>query len=323
MVSGSVAGSNSARTVSRPEPIVVVHVGPEPVHPPLQPRKIESVAGVAVSATMVCGTNAPVHVSPVAHAMPDGDDVTEPLPSPVNSTASEVDTGTNTAVTEMSVAAGFAATAHVAAVPSHAPIQPASASPALRRRGQRDGRPAGDLHGARPAAAHAMPVGCSPYRLLERGLRAWCRRSTVSRRTKRAPAQSSPTSQDFPCERCKAATARGQGESVGLKLHHRGETLAPTQTSVTLKLDADIGERVRQRCEREPTARRSRTASDRRAEAAGLRIAVHCHPGHVAPVVGGLVCTVARDTADEHRRRVDAGDGRGSIRRVLLRTRNG
>ncbi|HEY1814697.1 MAG TPA: hypothetical protein VGG74_20260 [Kofleriaceae bacterium] len=128
---GSVAGSKRAVTVSRPEPIVIVHVA-EPVQPPLQPANTESVAGVEVSETTVPGGSAAEQpaLAPVVHVMPADVDETLPLPSPSRSTASEVEAGTNVADTAISTGDAGNTTAHVVAEPAHAPLQPANTFPA-------------------------------------------------------------------------------------------------------------------------------------------------------------------------------------------------
>ena len=60
---------------------------PVPVQAPLQPAKVEPVAGVGVRATVAVEANEAVHVAP--QLMPDGDEVTVPVPVPALVTVSE------------------------------------------------------------------------------------------------------------------------------------------------------------------------------------------------------------------------------------------
>ena len=104
--------------------IVTVHV-PVPVQPPLQPVKVEPVAGVAVNVTAVPLVKACEHVAP--HEMPDGELVMVPLPVPDFVRLSVKDDCTNVAVTDW---AALIVTVQVP-VPVHPPpLQPENVEPA-------------------------------------------------------------------------------------------------------------------------------------------------------------------------------------------------
>ena len=97
---------------------------PVPVHAPLQPANVEPLAAAAVSVTDVPLAKFAVHVLP--QLMPDGDDVTVPVPVPAFVTLSaKVDELLNVAVTAR---AAVIDTVHVP-VPLHAPLQPANVEP--------------------------------------------------------------------------------------------------------------------------------------------------------------------------------------------------
>src|SRR6202021_1522813 len=70
------ACANVAVTVSAP--FMATTQLPVPLHAPLQPLKIESLAGAAVSVTCVPPTKLPAHVEP--QLIPEGELVTVPLP---------------------------------------------------------------------------------------------------------------------------------------------------------------------------------------------------------------------------------------------------
>ena len=95
-----------------------------PLHAPLQPANIEPLAAAAVSVTEVPLAKLEVQVLP--QLMPDGDDVTVPVPVPAFVTLSaNVDELLNVAVTAR---AAVIDTVHVL-VPPHAPLQPANVEP--------------------------------------------------------------------------------------------------------------------------------------------------------------------------------------------------
>ena len=95
-----------------------------PVQLPPQPANVEPLAAVAVSVTFVLLAKLAVQLLP--QLMPDGDEVTVPLPVPALVTASEkLDVPLNVAVTER---AAVMDTVQVP-VPVHAPLHPANVDP--------------------------------------------------------------------------------------------------------------------------------------------------------------------------------------------------
>jgi hypothetical protein len=105
--------------------MVTVHVGAEPRQAPLQPVKLEPLAGVAVSTTAVPDTNCSAQSAP--QAMPAGAEVTEPLPVPAVATVS-VNVAVKIAVTDCAV---VIVTVHGPAALVHAPLQPLKIEPTL------------------------------------------------------------------------------------------------------------------------------------------------------------------------------------------------
>ena len=85
---------------------------------------VEFASGVAVKVTCVPDTKSAEHVEP--HAMPAGDDDTDPLPAPDFPTDSAYSTGSNVAMTDC---AALIVTTH-RPTPEHAPDQPANDDPA-------------------------------------------------------------------------------------------------------------------------------------------------------------------------------------------------
>lgn len=74
--------------------MVTVHV-PMPVHAPLQPAKLEPVAGAAVNVTGVAKVNSRLQISPLplgeltaapVQLIPDGEEVMVPWPAPAFAT---------------------------------------------------------------------------------------------------------------------------------------------------------------------------------------------------------------------------------------------
>lgn len=103
--------------------IDTVHVE-VPVHAPPQPANVEPLAAAAVSVTDVPLAKLVVQVVP--QLMPDGEDVTVPVPVPIFVTLSaNVDELLKVAVTAR---AAVIDTVHVL-VPVHAPLQPANVEP--------------------------------------------------------------------------------------------------------------------------------------------------------------------------------------------------
>jgi len=105
--------------------VAVTMQGPVPLHPPpLQPTKVEPVAGIAVKVTTVPLEKLDEQVVP--HTMPSGVLVTLPFPRPTRTTVRVTGVEVNVAVT---VAADVSVTAHEP-VPAHsAPDQPAKTAP--------------------------------------------------------------------------------------------------------------------------------------------------------------------------------------------------
>jgi hypothetical protein len=106
--------------------IDVVQV-PVPVHAPLQPANVEPLVAAAVSVTEVPLAKFALHVAP--QLIPAGDDVTVPAPVPAFVTASA------NVVAELLKVAVTARAAVIdtvqAAVPVHAPLQPANVEPVV------------------------------------------------------------------------------------------------------------------------------------------------------------------------------------------------
>jgi len=98
-------------------------------HVPLQPVKVEPLSGVAVSVTVEPATKLARQVGP--QEMPDGEDVTVPLPVPPLDTVSghvPAAVVVNVAVTDL---AALIETVQVDAMPLHSPPQPAKVIPLL------------------------------------------------------------------------------------------------------------------------------------------------------------------------------------------------
>jgi hypothetical protein len=105
--------------------VIDVVQAPVPVHAPLQPANVEPLAATAVSVTDVPLAKFALQVAP--QSTPAGDEVTVPAPLPafVTASANVVAELLNVAVTER---AAVIDTVH-AAVPVHAPLQPANVEP--------------------------------------------------------------------------------------------------------------------------------------------------------------------------------------------------
>jgi hypothetical protein len=107
--------------------IVDVQVDAVPLHPPLQPVNVEPASGVAVSVTVEPATKLARQADP--QEMPDGEDVTVPLPVPPLVTDSghvPAEVVVNVAVTDL---AALIVTVQVGALPLHSPPQPAKVIP--------------------------------------------------------------------------------------------------------------------------------------------------------------------------------------------------
>jgi len=115
---------NVAVTV-RPAVIVTVQVTAVPVHAPLQPAKALPVAGVARRVTTVPLGNGALHVVP--QLTPAGVEATVPVPVPLRVTLSVCWTGWVVKVAATERAPDIVTTQ--AAVPVHAPLQPAKTLP--------------------------------------------------------------------------------------------------------------------------------------------------------------------------------------------------
>jgi hypothetical protein len=113
---------NVAVTVVAPAR-VSVHA-PAPAHPPPDhPVRTDVESGAGTSVITVPPSNAAAHVAP--HAIPDGVEVTVPLPDPAFITVSVAGFAVNVAVTLFTE---FMVTEHVP-VPVHAPAHPAKVNP--------------------------------------------------------------------------------------------------------------------------------------------------------------------------------------------------
>jgi hypothetical protein len=100
-----------------------VQVVAVPLHAPLQPVKVEPVAGVAVSVTGTPMMYKAEQMTP--QLIPPRELVTVPLPVPALVTV-RVKSGVNVAVTAV---AAVSETVQVVAVPVHAPLQPVKVEP--------------------------------------------------------------------------------------------------------------------------------------------------------------------------------------------------
>src|SRR5262245_31053863 len=98
---------------------------PVPVQPPLQPVKVETVAGAAVRVTAVPAVNEVEQVVP--QLIPEGELVTVPPPAPALLTVSAKDDFMKVAV---AVVAAFIVPVPVVAVPVQPPLQPVKVDPA-------------------------------------------------------------------------------------------------------------------------------------------------------------------------------------------------
>ena len=102
-----------------------VHV-PVPEHAPDQPENTKPEFGAAVRVTVVPAVNGAEQVWP--QLMPAGVLLTTPIPEPVSETVSCTGAG-NAAKAAATEVAPFTATVQTAAVPEHAPDQPANEFP--------------------------------------------------------------------------------------------------------------------------------------------------------------------------------------------------
>ena len=100
-------------------PIVTVQVDPFELSQPVHPVNSDNVAGVAVSVTAVPITKSLLQAVP--QLIPAGDDVTEPLPMPVNDTVSVNRLSMKIAVTDL---AFVIETVHVAPETASQPVHP-------------------------------------------------------------------------------------------------------------------------------------------------------------------------------------------------------
>jgi hypothetical protein len=105
--------------------IVTTH-GPVPVHDPLQPVKVEPVAGVAESVTDVPDANCAVQVWP--QSIPAGLETTVPVPVPLRVTVRAWGVGMAVKVA-VTLRLAVIATTHEP-VPAQAPLQPPKVEPA-------------------------------------------------------------------------------------------------------------------------------------------------------------------------------------------------
>ena len=103
-------------------PNVTEQVALVPLHAPDQPANVSPAEAVAVSVTIVPGSNALEHVDP--QAIPVGFDVTDPAP---DTDTVRIGRKVNTAPTLFAVSS---VTEHVAPDPEHAPVQPVNADDA-------------------------------------------------------------------------------------------------------------------------------------------------------------------------------------------------
>ena len=67
--------------------LIVTEQAPVPVQAPLQPANVEPLAGVAVRPTIAPEEYEAVHVAP--QLMPEGDEITVPVPVPARLTVNE------------------------------------------------------------------------------------------------------------------------------------------------------------------------------------------------------------------------------------------
>jgi hypothetical protein len=79
--------SKRALTLACP-PIETMQVAADEEHVPLKPENLDPLAGVAVRVTTLERAKVATQAPPVPQAIPGGDDVTDPSPSPVLATSS-------------------------------------------------------------------------------------------------------------------------------------------------------------------------------------------------------------------------------------------
>ncbi len=135
--------------------LMVTTQEPVPLHAPLQPEKVEPVAGVGVNVTTVPWAKFALQVIP--QLMPAGELATKPAPVPIMLTLSmNIVGGAMELKVAVTLAAAFIVTVHEP-VPLQAPLQPARVDPLLAVGVSVTTVP--DANGAEHVGAQLMPAG--------------------------------------------------------------------------------------------------------------------------------------------------------------------